>query len=352
MRRIERIAQWDFGNRSVQSIVNQEKQEVPAKLIAMKKTFIIIAALLAASLGLQAQQTWPMPGAEWTYCLYTELGECYAKEVWRVSGDSLIGNKTYNVIQPVDSLGYPVANSGKMLLTRYENDTVYRFVGGKEYLYFSFNLNEGDVFTTFRSAGWGANGVPNYGNDSTCTAQKPLRVVRKTETQLGGLALNEYLVEDTLFEALYQIEGQHKYWNIADRIGPIDTYPLIDIKENGFYDGGSEVECHYLVCSPIAYLSAYRDDGFEQVWYVCHPTALNENVGNNRITLYPNPASNLVRIEGVDAVEVQVYNALGQLVMSEQGTNEIGVVDLPKGIYLLVVKNKNGLAATLRMTVD
>ena len=138
---------------------------------------VITLLLLLAVAGRTAAQTktWPMPGAEWTYCLYAN-GDAYAKEVWRVTNDSLIGNRIYDVIQPVDSLGHPIPNYGKMLLTRCESNKVYRYVNNKEYLFFPLDLNDDDVFTTFRSAGWGANGALNYGNDSTCCSLKPLLV--------------------------------------------------------------------------------------------------------------------------------------------------------------------------------
>ena len=318
----------------------------------MKKAFIFIATMLAASLGSFAQQTWPMPSAEWTYCLYSELGVCYASEVWRVTGDSLIGNKTYDVIQPVDSVGHPAANAGKMLLSRYENDTVYRFVNGKEYVFFPFNLAEGDVYTTFRSAGWGIDGTANYANDSTCTSCRPLKVLQKTSIELGGLLLNEYTLEDTLFSTLYNFE-QNRQWFLVDRIGIIDTYPLVDIKEIGYDDNGYGVECNYAVCSPYVELSAYRDDDFEQVWYVCHPTSIDENFGNKtEVMLYPNPASNVVHIDGVDVAEVQVYNSIGQFVKEEHEVNEISVRGVPKGIYLFVIKSKEGHSTTIYVSVE
>ncbi|WP_373826228.1 T9SS type A sorting domain-containing protein [Bacteroides heparinolyticus] len=106
------------------------------------------------------------------------------------------------------------------------------------------------------------------------------------------------------------------------------------------------------MCSPYAELSAYRDDGFEQVWYVCRPTSLGENFGNKEAVLYPNPVSNIVRIEGVDAVEVQVYNALGQMVETVRGTNEISVNGMSEGIYLLVVKCEDGRSSAIRMAVE
>lgn len=282
-------------------------------------------------------KTWPMPGATWTYCLYTELGDVYAKEVWQVTSDSLIGDCVYDVIQPVDTLGLPIANSGKMLLTRYANDTVYRFVNNKEYLFFVFNLNEGDVFTTFRSAGWGSYGVPNYGNDSTCCSLKPLLVTQKNEVELGGLTLNEYSLKDTLFTSLYDYDEYLGYWKIVDRIGPINTYPLIDIHETGSYNG---LCTYWFVCAPQALLSAYRDDSFEQVWFVCNPTSVAENSMEEVIKVYPNPSMGIVHIESVDVSEVQVYNRFGLLVKTFQKTNQINLETLPKGIYMLIIKNK------------
>jgi hypothetical protein len=58
--------------------------------------------------------------------------------------------------------------------------------------------------------------------------------------------------------------------------------------------------------------------------------------------LHPNPTTGLVRIEGENAKEVYVYNALGQLVKTVQNTNEISLKGLPQGVYLLRVTTKDG----------
>lgn len=65
------------------------------------------------------------------------------------------------------------------------------------------------------------------------------------------------------------------------------------------------------------------------------------------ILVYPNPATDVVHIQGVDAVEVQVFNALGQLVRTVKGTNEVGVSDLPSGTYLFhIVGNIDAVIKT------
>lgn len=53
------------------------------------------------------------------------------------------------------------------------------------------------------------------------------------------------------------------------------------------------------------------------------------------VLAYPNPATDFVHIQGVEATEIQVFNTLGQLVKTVKGSNEIGVSDLPAGNYLL-----------------
>ena len=316
-----------------------------------KQKAMLLAMLLVAAGAAMGQneeplsprpkiEAWPMPGAKWTYCLYTELGEPYDKEVWQITGDSLIGNKVYNIIHPIDSTGQPVSNSGKTLLTRYENDTVYRYVNDKEYLFFSFGLSESDVFTTFRSAGWGANGVLNYGNDSACCSAKPLLVMQKREVELGGLVLNEYVLKDTLFSSIYGHESEQMYWRMIDRIGPVGTYPFIDLKETGFANGSGA--CVYQTCHPYALLSAYQDDGFEQIWFECHPTSVEEDIKEKEFGAYPNPTDGVVRIEGIDVSEIFVYNSLGNKVKVIQNSNVFNTGCLPRGLYLLkIIDNKN-----------
>ncbi|MBR4146309.1 MAG: T9SS type A sorting domain-containing protein [Bacteroidales bacterium] len=54
-----------------------------------------------------------------------------------------------------------------------------------------------------------------------------------------------------------------------------------------------------------------------------------------KVQVYPNPATDIVHIQGVDVAEVQVFNTLGQLVKTVRGTNVVNVGDLPAGTYLL-----------------
>jgi hypothetical protein len=84
----------------------------------------------------------------------------------------------------------------------------------------------------------------------------------------------------------------------------------------------------------------------------CEQTdVVDENGGGTNVTVYPNPASGVVRIDGVEAEEVQVYNALGQLVKTVRGTNEVDLGGLVDGFYLLRITDAEGKVYTNKITV-
>ena len=66
-------------------------------------------------------------------------------------------------------------------------------------------------------------------------------------------------------------------------------------------------------------------------------TSVDEHDGTT-LTLYPNPATDMIRIEGLEGEnEIGIYNALGLLVKTEKmnGDQEIAIHNLPAGLYLL-----------------
>ena len=69
--------------------------------------------------------------------------------------------------------------------------------------------------------------------------------------------------------------------------------------------------------------------------------AVEETEGNG-FTLWPNPTSGAVQIEGVEAEEVLVYNALGQVVKRVRNSNEISVEGLSEGVYLVRIRDGEG----------
>ena len=65
-----------------------------------------------------------------------------------------------------------------------------------------------------------------------------------------------------------------------------------------------------------------------------------------KATIVPNPTNGSVRIDGVDAAQVEVYNSLGQLVKTFHNSNELHLEGLAKGLYQLRITDKNGETTT------
>lgn len=97
--------------------------------------------------------------------------------------------------------------------------------------------------------------------------------------------------------------------------------------------------------------AVYGDEESEPVCATATITGVNE-VGNDGIIVSPNPTSGIVRIEGVAATKVQVYNALVQLVKAFNDTNEINLKGMPQGMYLLQITDESGTIVTRKIVVE
>jgi hypothetical protein len=101
-------------------------------------------------------------------------------------------------------------------------------------------------------------------------------------------------------------------------------------------------------------LAVYSDGEISKSYNIvyCEKTeSVNENGGGTVVTVYPNPAKDKITIDGIHSAEVKVYNALGQLVKTMRNVNEISVVDLPQGVYLLRIMDAEGNVYTNKIMI-
>ena len=111
-----------------------------------------------------------------------------------------------------------------------------------------------------------------------------------------------------------------------------------------YYDCENNLLCEYKdgeqVFENPEYNTCYIDETSDQEQDLQH------------VSLYPNPAKGKVIIEGIEAAEVQVYNAFGQVVKTVRHANEIPVTDLPQGVYLLRITDAEGKVYTNKITIQ
>ena len=96
-------------------------------------------------------------------------------------------------------------------------------------------------------------------------------------------------------------------------------------------------------------LRAYGDE-YTTTFYYSNCVGLNEKP-EYTVQLWPNPATEMIHINGLEPAEVHFFNNLGQLVKRVHGSNEINVNGLVKGVYLLRITDVDGRNNTARVLV-
>ena len=69
------------------------------------------------------------------------------------------------------------------------------------------------------------------------------------------------------------------------------------------------------------------------------PTSVKD-FDRNDVAVYPNPASDILQIQGMDVASVRMYNLTGQLIKEVYDTSVINVSDMEPGNYAVVVSDR------------
>ncbi len=89
------------------------------------------------------------------------------------------------------------------------------------------------------------------------------------------------------------------------------------------------------------------------VEFYCDNAGVEEYAAET-VMIYPNPASDVISVEGENISEVMIYNALGQMVYHKTGECEkllISTSSLDEGLYVVNVKSVNGVTSSQRIVV-
>ncbi len=282
------------------------------------KICTLLALMLAVAGVAKAQDYEPIiqEGNEW-YTLDAQVCSSqtlrgYNTLVHRIADDTLIGGVRYTkVMQTVNDVGTPTLAA----LLREEDGKVWEtYNGNSEILLYDFTANVGDSL------------VCGYG---------------------------DYFVLDSI--SIEQIGGvdRKKFWFGLeyDFIG--EPYAMETWIEGIGSDYGLLYCGSYYFCGGYYRALCFHQDG-ELIWQnpeydACVITSVEE-INDKVISVYPNPAMEIVTVDGVEAAEVQVYNALGQLVKTVRDANEISVAGLAEGVYLLRTVDADGKVYTNKIT--
>jgi hypothetical protein len=75
---------------------------------------------------------------------------------------------------------------------------------------------------------------------------------------------------------------------------------------------------------------------------MCNLTSINETISNTTtISIFPNPANSEINIvlPSNDNTQIEITNAMGQLIIKDQNKNKIDISNLKNGLYFISVKH-------------
>ena len=253
---------------------------------------------------------------------YLLSGVIYAKDIITINGKQYyyrVPQSLECIPEPEDHYLFPRQDT---LFLREERETgrLYRYyrdyfgMGETEKLICDMTLEVGDRFV-----------VPNH-----CLEEREFEVAQVYyDNGIKTILLTGYMDERVFKEG--QFPSEYPLWqeSVSDLwgygYGTADWLTLLCEYKDGVLVYGDADGC---------FLNTYKVEEIEQ-----------------KVAVFPNPTNGVVSIEGVDADEVQVYNALGQMVKTVRGTNEIDLSGLVEGVYLLRIKDADGKNHTARVMV-
>lgn len=287
----------------------------------MKKTLFIAALLALAATNLKAQDYEPIiqEGNEWhTLDVIVNPGfppnHHYTTLVHWISDDTLVEGVRYTkVLETRNGEGTPRLAA----LLREENGKVWKRESSTDLLLYDFTAQVGDT------------------------------------VRFGDFA-ESFVVDSISFEQIGGVDRKKIWFGLEYDITG-EPYAIETWTEGIGSDMGLLFSGWFYATGGYYQALCFHQNG-ELLWQneyygTCMIEAVEE-MDISPISLYPNPTSDVVHIEGVEAAEVLVYNSIGQLVKTLQNSNEISAADLPEGLYLLWITDIEGIRHVARMVKE
>ena len=129
-----------------------------------------------------------------------------------------------------------------------------------------------------------------------------------------------------------------------------------EIGFSGSWWSASSYDAMYSKSRFVFYDNAHINRHFDDKYYghsirciYDFSTQINDNSIDKNIQIYPNPAIDIIHINFVEspaswAVNLQIYNIIGECVLQNElsnKTNEIDISSLSKGIYVIQIKTSD-----------
>ncbi|WP_224998726.1 ELWxxDGT repeat protein [Cesiribacter sp. SM1] len=195
-----------------------------------------------------------------------------------------------------------------------------------------FTLLNGVLFFSAYDA---SHGTELWKTDGT--AEGTAIVMDIHEGATGSFPQHLHSNREHLYFTAYTPEGGQEVW--VSRGTAATTQLLYDLNAGST---GTRPSNYMFVNNELYFIAESVDAAGRQLWKgESKVTGIDEPDTNELLTLYPNPASDFINIEGGQHQfqSIKIYNLIGQSIISLPRTDRVYVGDLSPGIYLLVTES-------------
>lgn len=190
----------------------------------------------------------------------------------------------------------------------------------------------------------------NYGNSTVSkiiNSTLPLTFVSFTAKQQNSIVTLNWLTSNEINTSYFNIQrsvNNTEFFNI-DKINAIGNSSNTYKYEDNIGNVNAQV---------IYYRLQSVDKDGSNIYSKSVSVAFNNK---NSFSIYPNPARNIVYVNGTDLLEIKIIDHAGRVVVAKQlnnisNTAIINIANLTKGLYMVQIKDRKGNAQIEKLVVE
>lgn len=279
-----------------------------------KKIAVLAIAAIALSLNINAQE-WYIYGV-YTLSAPHPIGTFYERhyhgETIEINGIEYQTIYVYNFRYETTSLAGAYRNEDNQVYYRKWNGTAY----GDEVLLYDYDLEEGDFF---------------HDDDD-----HPMQVMEvSTITDNNGIARKKISFE------FIGLPDETEYW--IQGIGSDRGFMYVGRYEPEYESDG---EMYHMLCYHIGENLIYINPEYNQ----CDIDDVEENVADDNVSIYPNPAKDIVKIlnnNDLTISNIEIIDLTGRIVLSTDKAADIDISELSEGQYFVKVYGETTIVKKL-----
>ena len=274
-----------------------------------RKIAALTVAMLAVGLSVNAQ-TWYILG-EYIWSPPNPQGTF---EVYQTTGETVtIEGLDYTSVYENNALKAAYRNDGNQVYIRWRIENVWF----DEILAYDYDLEEGDFF-----------------NDDD---EHPMMV-----TEVSTIIDHNGMERKKIEFSFVGLPDETEYW--IEGVGSSRGFLY-----SGTYQPTDEGAIFHLLCYHVGENLIYTNP----VYNTCDVDEVAENMVNNGLSIYPNPAKEIINIlndNNLTVSSVEIIDLTGRVVLSTEKTDNINIAELPEGQYFVRINGETSIVKKLFIT--